>query len=560
MREPDAWIDLTNFSPGIVHDLAHQALGGSLAGRAPGPDGAASIENTYRCITLAGGGLGPLPQGDWSYARPTLSADVAAWRVQFLAQGPVATSGQVIMDPRSTAPTHPVDFILAFEGMGSTGPNTRRLNWTRDRVFQDGATVTHVDSLVSTASAANANAPTYYNPTFLIAHATTFTLPSVGAGTLFGRQALTDAGSPIIVTLAMWPDPTSSGTAATTNMVTILGTQGRGLSHQGRAVDFLRGAIIDGPSATRFVNGDLIIMTQPGNLTTESTTATVVTQDTFSGIGVAASISASDLLLITHSGGAALVQGDLVNPTVRRMPGVTSTGGTSCIGTQTGVGYVYGVNRGGVYAWVGDSSRNLSAQLPDDCWIVPGHNILEYQGRFALWDNWILCPNNWLYDINSNGWWRLDDPSVKAFYEFVVSPTNGYLYANLPVWNDGGSQMSGNIIGYNRAAGATSWSWQSQPLARTRNRIVEVRDVDICCQGAGTIAVTLTARDGTTQSQTYTLSGSSTLTQYGRLTFAVQGADIKIRFVATGTGGTNPAPVLCSAHLGYNQRMHLGAG
>jgi hypothetical protein len=558
-REPDGWIELSNFSPGIITRFGYQPLNAST-GYGQAPDGAAAI-NTFRCIALPGGGLGPLPGTDWTYARPSISSDVTAWRTQFCVQGPIGLATS-IFDPRSTSATHPVDFILAFEGVGSTGPNTRRIRYTRDRVWQDGATVTHVDTLVTVDSSANAPFQLNYNPTFLIPHATTFTLPTLGPGTLFGRVPLTDSGSPLIANSYLWPDPTSAATAQTASPFNIT-TTGRCLSHQGRWVIFQRGQTYDGPaSAYRWVNGDLFTMTQPGNLTLESSTASVVTQDTFTGLGVVASINASDMLLISHTGGATLVQGDLANPTVRRMPGAIPTGGTSCIGVQTPVGYVYGVNRGPICAWQGETSKVLSAQLAEDSWVVGGHNILEYQGRFALWENWILCPNNWLYDIDTSSWWRIEDPSVSAFYEWMVSPLNGYVYGNVPTWTDGGSQMSGNIKGYNRTTGASSWQWTSQLIARTRNRTLDLREIELAARGAGSVTVNVFSRDQQSNTGfTFPLSGVNWDTQYFRASVpqSTLVVDAVVQIVATGSGGTSTAPTVYAVKIGYNERMHYGS-
>jgi hypothetical protein len=554
LREPDGWIDLSDFRPGIVHNLGWNSIGSGLVGSAPAPDGAASMENTFRCIAIPSGGLGPLPVQDWTYSRPSLSASVPNWKVQLFVNGPIGAVGSMLtglFDPRSLSTTHLVDFYLSVEGIVS-GTN-RATQWLQDRVRETGPTLTAGHTTVIENVNAAASNLTNFSAGQMTAHYLTHT---TGTMPVVVRNYQSVDGS-VGSGLAAFPDPASTSVEFVFGAPFNASVMGPPLSHQGRIVLFTDNFFGTGLKRPN----DFFFMTVPQGVAAESSTASVVTQDSLTGIGVAASISASDLLVITHTKGAALIQGDVVNPTVRRMPGVVSTDGAMTIGVQTPAGFVYGVNRGGIYAWVGESSQLLSPQLPDDFWVVGnGNGIINHMGRFELWNDWVMCPNNWVYDIALGSWWRIEDPSVFAAYEWQQNPYNGYVYGNAPVWTDGGSTMSGYIRGFNRNVGAHSWSWQSQPLARTRNRVVEVRDVDLACQGAGTVAVTFTARDGTTATNTYTLSGSTTLTQYLRATFAVQGTDVKVKMVATGTGGAGVAPVVHSLHIGYSTRMHLGVG
>jgi hypothetical protein len=54
-RDPLQTLEITDFTPGI-----HSA-GGTPTRLIPAPLGAAQLTNTYRCIGLKNGGLGPLP-------------------------------------------------------------------------------------------------------------------------------------------------------------------------------------------------------------------------------------------------------------------------------------------------------------------------------------------------------------------------------------------------------------------------------------------------------------------------------------------------------------------
>lgn len=574
MREPEAWIDLTDFSRGIMHDLGSSVVGGSPTGKAAGPDGAATIENTYRCIALQGGGLGPLPAQDWTYSRPSLGTATGV-RVSFLVNGPVGFNQQInvglaseLWDPRSTNTIHGVEFYMNYEYIWNGGTGRAEL-FTKEEVYNTGPTMTapNVISIESNSVSTGAHATTLFTPGQAIIHWLTHTSTTTPV-VVRNYQALD--GTMGIGTIAT-PDPNTRTGSVAFGSPFNTGTMGPTVSHQGRILQFNEtagfvGTGLKSPNDFYYFT----VPTIPGvnansyvQDTTGGTAASVVTQDSLSGIGIAASISASDLLIITHTKGGVLVQGDLANPTVRRMPGVQSTYGAQMTGVQTPLGFVYGVNYGGVYAWTGDSSTALSAHLPDDFWVVPNTGIINNFGRFELWNNWVMCPNNWLLDCASGSWWRLDDPSVFAAYEWMVNPYNGYVYGNAPVWTDPGSgTVSGYLRGYNRRVGATTFSWQSQPLVRTRNRVVDVREVTVNAQGVGNIQVVISARSGSnfnSQTQTFTLSGVSTLYQYLRQSYAVQGQDVIVQIISTGTGG-NPAPTVYSVHIGYNERMHLGAG
>lgn len=588
MKEPDGWIDLTDFSKGIVHNKGSlaMAIGSQLeaapTGVAPGPDGAASIDQTYRCIALPGGGLGPLPNRSFSYARPSVSVAVSFWRsVQMFVNGPIFSSSSFNRpNPRNFAGAPQVEFFLSFDGLDSSAPHERIFNWYRDRVWTATqvsgvwtVTAGNVDLLYhevggSAASSGLAfGSTTWMEPYY---YASGLTGPAV-----VGSWQAPDASPAMNGLRHVFPDLTSSGTSVTATPLQLGAnfTKGRILVHQGRIVMFPYTTYNDGPGTyTRETNDAYVFSTIQGTVTDAlANPPNIVTQDSMTGIGCAASISASDMLLITHTKGAALVQGDIANPTVRRMPAAVGTAGTECIGVMTPVGYVYGVNHDGIYAWTGESSIKLSAQLPNDCWAAGGiaDLTLGYMGRFALWNNWVVCPNNWIYDIGSNAWWRLDntdtinDPTAFVAYEYMASPYDGILFANQSTTPfDGGTPLSGFIQGYAAGSAASNWSWKSQPLSRSRNRVVEIREVELVGEGSGSFTVTFTARDGTTQSQTLTLPTgpvSVTNTTHAlRASYSVQGTDIQVQVKAT--TGNVVAPVLHSLRIGYNERMHIGAG
>lgn len=136
--------------------------------------------------------------------------------------------------------------------------------------------------------------------------------------------------------------------------------------------------------------------------------------------GFVASITADELILMKDRGGGILVRGSLNDPTVNQMPFAHSTHGVRAIPCVTPMGLVYGSRRG-IYMWEGgETTKSISENLPGFFWDHTeddGDTDLVYygsRGRFAFWDPWVLVPNNFLYDTRLNGWWRLDKTSNDA--------------------------------------------------------------------------------------------------------------------------------------------------
>lgn len=218
------------------------------------------------------------------------------------------------------------------------------------------------------------------------------------------------------------------------------------------------------------------------------------------GYGIVASQNASDLLMVKHAGGGLLVQGDLSTPIVRRMPEMASTGGATMYGTGSPVGFVYGQNNGGVYSWSGaDTSQLLSSSLQDGFWEPPawsshvsGYRITPYRGKFAYWKDWVVCPNGWLYDTLTGGWWLLQAQADTNCSEFQVDPFTNRLFGAIPYSTTTNNTLVPMILGWNPATFSSTYQWTSNPLWMLADKPYtygECREIILEVQGAGNLSV-----------------------------------------------------------------------
>jgi hypothetical protein len=163
----------------------------------------------------------------------------------------------------------------------------------------------------------------------------------------------------------------------------------------------------------------------------------LVAEDSPSAFGTVGVVTIDQLLLVKHTGGGSLVAGDLDNPTHQRLPYIEPTGGLVHKGCHTPIGFVYG-SPNGIFSWQGgDATQRISPQLDGFFWDhTDGSADESYagsRGRMAYWNGYIFVPNNYIFDIETQSWWRAAVPTLtpgdqSAPYNcFDVSP-DGILY------------------------------------------------------------------------------------------------------------------------------------
>lgn len=238
------------------------------------------------------------------------------------------------------------------------------------------------------------------------------------------------------------------------------GTQiaaGRGgwfFSHQGRFIFVENAGLLSNFSSgdTNFTGQsatNLISFTDPPQTNSLGTQRQIFGNtfcDSFTTVGI---MSSGELLMVTENNGGVVVSGDVFSPYITTVPGVTGTGrmfGNSAI---TPAGMAYLSNPSGLWAWNGGaSSQFLSPQLMPNFWQSSGAYsgaIIQDTNRFnvTFWNNWIVCPDNWILDLTTNGWWLLYPPTQNQssavnnsnfYYSIISSGAGNQALVGLPSW------------------------------------------------------------------------------------------------------------------------------
>ncbi len=547
------WVSLQDFSAGIYNRTEH-ALGGTNAGVAiPAPLGAAQETNTYRCVALPGGGLGPLPKRieTFSLAAPEATAPASGYFVVgFFSHGPMSSGiGGV------SRYTDQIFLAVAYQ----IGAGNQRFRLYRQQIFAAAGPPYTTDTLRSENSAYTGN--NFYETCWFMTSRINTTDPTLPGNPVVGIQWQTPDAS--VAFVSTFPDPSTANVTALLDLST---RQGTIFGHQGRVVLAENVAYSLGAVGGSFTD-EQISFTDPPNSTAMGSQNEIFSQENPSGIGAVGSISAGEVFFVKRAGGGVIVSGDLANPSVTRLPGVVSTGSaTSNRSASTASGLFYAVKDGGVYVWRGgDTSTKVSGQLEDSSFEVATQAPRNDTSNFTIqpimciaeWDNWVLASNNWLYDIQGNGWWKIEDTSSVEIMHWSKSWSGQFMYGAVPTF----SQTNLNCFySWDRHQCATSYSWQSHPIPATIDRLTEVREMVLVAQGSGTVTVTMTGIDpagvDTTQAETFTVTHAS---QPQRLRPSVGGTFIKGYNVMARieSSGSDKAPVVYALHLGTRQAQQV---
>lgn len=490
--------------------------------------GAATEANTYRCIALPGGGLGPLPRQTGTYERAT---DLEASEPDgngYCVTG-FTTVGVLSGDAGSRERIFAYEYVIG---------GVRKY---KAEVYQEYDAGAGLVALKTITSADPSGALAYKSTTF--------------GRTRSNRTDPFDSGPPIVVFawyapgggfekfVSAYPDPDAPAVNGVYNISTTLPADI--LVHQGRVVLLSLVAWDHGPDATWSTNEDMY-WTAVNDVSDLSVIPAVFVPENPTGYGSWCSMSANELLLIKNAGGGLTLNGDIDDPTVVNLPNVVPTGFMGCIGTSSPIGFIYGSWQAGVWVWNGgDVSQKISNQLEDDVFTVPNADeILGQKAQFEVWHDWVLTSNNWLFDTNNGGWWRLDDPDDVRLQWFSTDDLGEELLATSLFFTNA-NPVHG--YAYNRSAPARSYSWQSQPLWPSIGRDVDVREVTLVAHGTGTIDVTLTAYDGTPE--THQVTVASNTPEMFRIAFHTRGKNIQLRLEVG--DGANPAPIIYLVDIGY---------
>lgn len=369
----------------------------------------------------------------------------------------------------------------------------------------------------------------------------------------------------------MFPDDTTPSVASTRYIpgdnvdgiiehpaAEFLGVDGL-VSHQGRAVIFPLTVLPLGAADQVYTTNEGFYWTDINNLTVRDDTYStgeflkaVASYDNPTGYQVYESNTADELLLIKARGGAIVISGNLNDFQVTTKQNVRGTGLSMNRGTNSPLGFVYPTDGGGVWLWEGgDISTSLTDHLDADFWRPPAvspangiqsENEWGYQNsQCSDWNQFVMFPNNWLWDTDHKGWWKIADQTDFVIHRWAqdwrglicYGAPSGFTTDTDPV-----------LYEFNKVVLADSYSWQSHPLTETMERAVEVRELILVASGAGTVRVTArTAEDQTGQTLSFTIDETFSPNMIAG-SVSVRGSHLTFEIQSTGTGEDAVAPTV----------------
>lgn len=538
-RDDLQWITIEDFTPGI-RQRGHQPLG-------------AASDTTYGCIATATGELVPLPASILSYVPTPPDNFVNVQSSTYYLNGFHVTGP---LTGAATASGTQDEFHIGWEWLKTAGaPNPHReYRWERHQIFANPVVVNTVYSYASGATPSASTRGTFFEDVRMDpAVATNPGIPLVAAAWY------EEGGSPTRF-VSVYPDPT---TPSTNSKLDISGSLPADIivAHQGRLVIFEQRGWSHG-SPGSWISNEQIWFTNINLPTLEPTVAQTFATDRMTGIGVAKSVSASEFLIVKFDDGAYAAAGDLANPTVIRLPGVHPTQGATVVPVYTPLGLVYGALFGSVHAWGGgDSSIDLAPNMNPSFWRHPNYGRwVNYNGKFALWDDVIATPRGWLLDTKTRGWWRLNDIAATKQYLHMDTDYQGTLFAAYDQVTAGG-EVAVNAFPVN-GTGQHVYFWQSVPLLTPVHpgRRLSVREIVIEAKGLGTVTVGITGDELNTDADvTFTIPTSSYPVIIRKAVNTQTSGNIAPFITSTGDGSTGAAPTIYSIRFGYRDEASINA-
>ncbi len=542
------WIELVDFSQGV---FGNNELAGGVQVTSTNP-AIAQTTNTYRCRSLPTGGLGPLPrrQENFALTDPPGSDANASYRVcGFNTWGNVLT-----VDVTETDQTTRVEIHMALDYY-EPSTDDRFLAWVRERIFDTTPTT---EVLLSRSFLNVGNGGTARYAYFLKTRMLLSVPTNPGQPVMVLIWALNPIGGSDDNRISRaHPNPTTP----TSNTPVVVGAETEAytaaVAHQGRIAlgKFL--AYNRGVDTILFTNDNLVWTNV--NLNTLSTTVeAVIVPEVDQTISDIASMSANTLLVIKDLGGGYVLQGDLDDLTVVRLPNIISPDGGQVVrGCNTPIGYVYSAGDAGLYVWNGgDASEPISNQL-DGQFATSDITRDGANGQCDRWGDLLLVPRNWVMDLTSKGWWRIEDPDDFEVRFWSTAAFDSQTYGAPESFTPTGTAFAL----WERDDLAYSWSWQSHPLWVSRDHYLDTRHAIVAVQGHGSVTITLVNEDGDTDVNI--IAVDSAVIRNVRFNTTLQAENLQIRIEAEGhvdpddTAATSEAPLVHRLFVAYKEASHL---
>lgn len=483
--------------------------GGIHTSIAPGrPPGVAQALHTFQCYASTAGSLIPTPRlVDRIYRDPSDLTTTALTNEQFRIVGLFANSPVYSVNP-SNANTLGIDechtelFFATEWWTGSTSNATIHLDvsrylrntqnpvwesiWTRDIASQIYSGSVRPRNCVFGSQRSNSANVIKSGPQVV--------------GFVFSGSA------------RYFPSDTATSTSATDDMpgdVTDAAVAGvlptTFIAHQNRMVIFPVYFTGDGANQT-YVSSECAYWTEENDANTlDAALASnyfniLGGAEQASGYGAIASLTANELLLVKLNGGGLFIAGDLNTPTPRTLPYVRSTGLSLNTGTITPVGFIYPVDSSGIWLWGGgDTSEHITKHLSPDFWRPPA-SVPAYSDtptapsyghantQMCQWNEFVLIPNNFLWDTDIKGWWRILDTDEIVIHRWVADERGLRFWGSPSGWNTGADPVAWEFL---RRKGATYFSWRSHPMEPTIEQFTTCDELVVAGTGLGKVRVSI---------------------------------------------------------------------
>lgn len=585
-----AQIVLDNFRPGIYDTFA--------VGAESAPDGSAQLSGTYGCVASRMGSLIPAPKKVKSKTQALIDANGSGKyptgdaRMHIISMRNFSPAYCLPIASGSTQSDYPDAPVVMYSWWyDSAGGGTTFKHRGVTRVYKMTlASETTYDMINFTAGTGVAvgTKPSHGIGGIDIGRAndthTDYPGQPVVAATFFGIGTLTQAQSRSFPALTTGGPGHPRSDSVDTMAFETLQIGGMSIfAHQDRFVVFAIGSPETNVGGTELGTDmgteqtEWIYYTEVNSVTGGSLANTVifVSENPF-GYGSWRSVNAGEMFLVKKRGGGVSIRNDFDRPTVVRLPGIESTGFAINLGCPLPDGtYLYGSERG-VWAWSGgDTTQLLSPQLEGWFWkasatentamVSPtaGLSVVDQlcnpvfvtAAHPQLMGTWAMCgdrlvfgPNNFCYDSMGKGWFRYANPA-SVIYGYHDTAMNNRLVA-CPYFVD--ATQTEAIAWFDPMQGTSHYEWVSQPLQKTRGRVIQARGMDVVVQGVGTMTFQLQGLDAlTSPTASITINTAKPIT-INIPTLTVKSHDIVLK--VTSDGGSGPAPELKRATILYYEQ------
>jgi hypothetical protein len=520
-RQDLQWVKINDFSPGIISNSSF-TVSGNISGALP--PGSAQETGTVGCCTAGPShALAPLPAIP-TPSSITMTGVAGATHTNYLTElKPLGAVGEVYAGTGITNTADYLIYIVYQSDTGTTALQSEYLQYVQPPV---SLTSTNLITENSVAPIASNIAPTMF---------TSGGISKQGVAANLGGSA----------NIYVFPDP-AAYTTDTPATVASTYTNNFVIGHEQRV---LVGGYATQSFGTQSLATNTNLQVTDPPLSTTLTAQFTYNQEYPGRFGAWGSVSTAELLLIKQTFGALQVSGDLINPTIIKLPAVTPTGNLIMEGVPTSKGLFYLSRMNGAWIWNGgNTSQPVSKQLRDDFF----ENTSPSNKYFAgVLENWVFTSAGWVWDTESGGWWRISTNPL--FHVYCQSWMRGTTF----LWAAPKSVVGTNVYPLYKldaTVPGTSYTWQGHAIPETVANKVDVLEIELTATnpnaGTATIVVTLTAADGSNTPVTFTLPASMTQPSRVRLPIGVQGYNV-VPAISVTQNGSHGAPIIYELALGY---------